>query len=82
MAHKLLRRPAVLQKVPFCVSTLYQKIAAGTFPAPYPISERAVAWLEEEVDSWIEERIAARDADADRAVDEEVDDSTSSSEAA
>jgi hypothetical protein len=27
-----------------------------------PIGERAVAWVEEEVDAWIAARIAARDA--------------------
>jgi prophage regulatory protein len=34
----------------------------GEFPTPVPIGARAVAWVEEEIDSWISQRIAARKA--------------------
>lgn len=42
-------------------SLLYKRIAAREFPAQIPIGGQAVAWLESEVDSWIERCIAARD---------------------
>jgi prophage regulatory protein len=35
-------------------------MAEGKFPASVSIGARAVAWVEEEIDAWIEERIAER----------------------
>lgn len=43
-------------------SEIYRRIAAGTFPAPIKLGERASAWPEHEVTAWIDARIAARDA--------------------
>jgi prophage regulatory protein len=34
---------------------------AGKFPKPVPISERRIAWVEEEINRWIEERAAKRE---------------------
>ena len=41
-------------------STLYAYIRDGRFPAPVSISERCVAWVEDEIDRWMAERIASR----------------------
>jgi len=38
-------------------STIYKKVAEGTFPAPIKLGDRAVAWLETEIVNWIEQRI-------------------------
>ena len=38
-------------------STVYYKIAEGTFPPPIKISKRASGWLESEVNDWIETQI-------------------------
>jgi prophage regulatory protein len=35
---------------------------AGTFPKPVPLSTKARGWLVSEIEQWIEERKAARDA--------------------
>lgn len=35
---------------------------AGTFPKPIPLSTKARGWLVSEIEQWIEERKAARDA--------------------
>lgn len=43
-------------------SAIYSGIAAGTFPAPVPLGERAVGWVDDEIEVWIDQRIAARDA--------------------
>jgi prophage regulatory protein len=40
-------------------STLYSYIREGRFPAPVSISTRCVAWIEDEVDRWISDRITA-----------------------
>lgn len=54
---KLLRLADVRERVPYSRSTIYQKISRGEFPKPISIGERAVAWLESDIDAWIESRI-------------------------
>jgi prophage regulatory protein len=41
-------------------SAIYAKIAEGTFPKPIPLGVRAVGWLESDIETWQQERIAAR----------------------
>jgi prophage regulatory protein len=60
----LLRLPQVKLRTGLSRSELYRRIAAGTFPAPIKIGERASAWSSAEVERWIAERIAERDAKA------------------
>ncbi|AMD02491.1 helix-turn-helix transcriptional regulator [Halomonas chromatireducens] len=55
---RLLRRPDVLHRCGISNSTLHRLINTGDFPAPVPLSPRAVAWVETEIDHWIEERIS------------------------
>ena len=51
----------VLAKTGLAQSSLYDLMARGEFPKPVPLSERRVAWLLDEVEAWIEQRVAARD---------------------
>lgn len=37
-------------------------IKAGEFPAPIRMGGGSVAWVEEEIDAWIRDRIKERDA--------------------
>lgn len=53
LGNRLLRRKDVEQKTGKSRSAIYDGIRQGTFPAPVPIGGKSVAWLEEEVDSWI-----------------------------
>ncbi len=57
---KLIREPAVLERVPFSRPTLRRKIKEGTFPAPVNIGARAVAWVVDEIDAWEQEIIERR----------------------
>jgi prophage regulatory protein len=41
-------------------SSIYEGVAAGTFPAPVPIGPRAVGWLEEELAEWQQQQIEER----------------------
>lgn len=61
-ARRFLRRRQVEYLTGLSRSAIYAGIAAGTFPKPCALSEsgRSVAWVEREVDAWIESRIAAR----------------------
>ncbi|WIG56451.1 MAG: hypothetical protein OJF61_002239 [Rhodanobacteraceae bacterium] len=58
----LLRLPQVKASTGLSRSELYRRIAIGTFPAPIKIGERASAWSSIEIECWIAERIAQRDA--------------------
>lgn len=61
MANTILRLPDVKQKTGQSRSTIYDKVQRGEFPAPVKIGERAVGWVEGEVDAWVRDRIKARD---------------------
>ena len=58
------RFPQVKARTGLGRSEIYRRIAAGQFPAPIKLGERASAWNAAEIDVWITERIAARDAKA------------------
>ena len=40
-------------------SAIYSGVQRGTFPAPVNIGARAVAWLSDEIEAWMEARIKA-----------------------
>lgn len=61
MTNNILRLPDVKRKTGQSRSTIYDKVQRGEFPAPVRIGERAVGWVEAEVDTWVKERIEARD---------------------
>ena len=42
-------------------SRLYDFVKAGTFPQPLKIGPRATAWVEGEVQDWINQKIEQRD---------------------
>ena len=56
MNTSILRKPIVLEKTGLSNSSLYRKVADGTFPAPLSLGPRAVGWLESSVDEWIMSR--------------------------
>jgi prophage regulatory protein len=56
---RLLRRPDVEAITGLKRSSIYAKMEAGVFPKPIKLSERSVAWLEHEVQGWLESRISA-----------------------
>jgi prophage regulatory protein len=49
----------VQSRVALCRSSIYAAIKKGTFPAPIRLGERAVGWLESDVNFWLAERINA-----------------------
>ena len=55
---RLIRKRQVLSKTGLGRSTLHEMIRAGRFPAQVPIGPKSVAFLEHEVDAWIEQRVA------------------------
>jgi prophage regulatory protein len=55
----ILRRKQVEARTGLSRSSIYAFVAAGKFPAPVSLGDRAVGWLESEVNEWIAGRIAA-----------------------
>jgi prophage regulatory protein len=55
----LLRLPQVRERVGLSRSTIYARVANGTFPAPIRIGSNAVAWVDRDVDDWIAAQIEA-----------------------
>jgi prophage regulatory protein len=56
---RLLRVPAVLERIGLRRTCLYRHIASGEFPRPVKLG-RASAWPESEVRAWIAARKAER----------------------
>lgn len=52
----LARRRQVEQLVQLSRSSIYAAVKAGSFPAPYRIGARAVAWRISEVEQWLAAR--------------------------
>lgn len=51
---KLIRRPKVEELTSLSASAIYSKIAGGTFPLPFRVGAKAVAWRESDVLAWID----------------------------
>ena len=58
----ILRRRQVEARVGLRRSTIYQGVADGTFPRPIRLGARSVGWLAHEVERWLADRVAAREA--------------------
>lgn len=60
MSHAILilRLPDVIRRTGLSRSAVYQKVKEGNFPAPVSLGLRAVGWIDEEIDSWIDQRIS------------------------
>ena len=61
---RMLRLPAIVEKTGLSRWTINRKEEAGDFPKRVRLGPNSVAWLEDEVDAWLGERIAERDGAA------------------
>jgi len=57
MSQAIYRLPAVKARTGLSRSTIYLRMADGTFPKQISIGERAVGWLDSEIAEWLNERI-------------------------
>lgn len=57
---RLLRKPAVLDRVALSDTTIWRLERAGKFPKSIRISPGAVAWREGDIERWITERAEAK----------------------
>ena len=68
---RLIRLPEVLSRTGYGRTTIYRKMEDGSFPRsvklggppidPNVFDSRAIAWIEDEVEQWIDSRIEERD---------------------
>ena len=69
---RFIRLPEVLSRTGYGRTTIYRKMEDGDFPKsvklggppkdPNAFDSRAIAWIEDEVDQWIESTIEERDS--------------------
>ncbi len=69
---RFIRLPEVLSRTGFGRTSIYRKMEDGSFPRsvklggppidPNVFDSRAIAWIEDEVEQWIESRIEERDS--------------------
>lgn len=57
---RIVRLKTVLSRTGLSRSTIYRKIAEGTFPAQIRISVNGAGWHESEIDRWIANPVAWR----------------------
>nr|WP_280566887.1 AlpA family transcriptional regulator [Chromohalobacter sp. 296-RDG] len=61
---KLIRIKDVMDRTGLARSTIYKYISEGKFPKPIKLGTRAVAWVETEIDGWIQASIEERNEEA------------------
>ncbi|MER9938710.1 AlpA family phage regulatory protein [Mesorhizobium sp. M0088] len=59
-SNRIIRLRTVLDRTGLSRSTLYRKIAEGTFPAQIKISINGAGWRESDVNRWIADPVAWR----------------------
>ncbi|PLX71313.1 MAG: AlpA family transcriptional regulator [Denitrovibrio sp.] len=58
MNTKLCRLPEVIKLTGLSRSSIYALMAKNKFPQPIKLSERSVAWVSTDIQSWIDEKIS------------------------
>lgn len=58
MGNRFLRLNQVKNQTGLSRSTIYNKMNKGDFPRSIKLGERAVAWIELEIEEWINSKIA------------------------
>ncbi|WP_367346504.1 helix-turn-helix transcriptional regulator [Stenotrophomonas bentonitica] len=61
----LLRLKEVSARTGLAKNTIYDRIRRKEFPAQIDLGGNCVAWSEDEIDAWIEAKLAARDASSE-----------------
>ncbi|MCG3729371.1 AlpA family transcriptional regulator [Vibrio cincinnatiensis] len=57
---RFLKLKEVMEKTALSRSAIYRKMNDGEFPESVSLGERAVAWVESEVDEWMQELLKNR----------------------
>ena len=55
--HTILRLNAVTSRTGLSRSTIYLRVKEGSFPTPISLGDRAVGWIDSEIQHWLEQQI-------------------------
>ncbi|ODS10559.1 uncharacterized protein VSF3289_00818 [Vibrio scophthalmi] len=58
---RFLKLKEVMEKTALSRSAIYRKMNDGEFPQSVSLGDRAVAWVDSEVQDWVIDRVAERD---------------------
>jgi len=59
---RAIRINQVIARTGLSRTTIHREVKAGNFPNPISISKRSKAWIEREVDAWLNAKISERAA--------------------
>jgi prophage regulatory protein len=57
---RAIRMPEIQNRTGLSKTHIYRLIKLGQFPKPFKLSERAIAFLESDIDLWLEGRHSGR----------------------
>ena len=57
MVTSILRLPEVKSRTGLSRSTIYLRVKQGTFPMSISLGERAVGWIDSEIQQWLDRQI-------------------------
>lgn len=58
MSKRIIRLPEVKSKTGLSRSTIYFYMSEARFPKSVSLGERAVGWIEADIEQWLDDRIA------------------------
>lgn len=58
---RFLRMTAVVERTGLNKRTIQRRIAANNFPKPVSLGDRAIGFVEAEIEKWMEDRMEARE---------------------
>ena len=58
MSNKMLRLPNVIELTGLSRSSIYLRMSKEEFPQSISLGGRAIAWLEEDINQWLEQCIS------------------------
>ncbi|HIF9086242.1 TPA: helix-turn-helix transcriptional regulator [Photobacterium damselae] len=59
MSYKIIRLPEVIKMTGLSRSTIYLRMSKGDFPQSISLGERAIGWLETDIELWLEACVVA-----------------------
>jgi prophage regulatory protein len=59
MSNKIIRLPAVKEKTGLSRSSIYLRMTKDDFPKSISLGDRAIGWLESDIEQWLEDKISA-----------------------
>ncbi len=56
MENQMLRAPEVMARTGLSRVTIWRRVKAGSFPAPYVLGENSIGWTAQSIADWLESR--------------------------